>query len=80
MKNISADLTSICATGVFKIAATTTGSKRIILQFQSEAHKKSLEWDIDRIQDFVRKLGFLELDEKEKQTELFLFYYEVLLF
>lgn len=80
MKNISADLTSICATGVFKIAATTTGSERIILQFQSEAHKKSLEWDIDRIQDFVRKLGFLELDEKEKQTELFLFYYEVLLF
>ena len=76
VQSISDHLDSICATGIFDITASLTGSERIILRFQSESHK-SLKWDIGKIQDFVRKLGFLELDEKEHLTELFLFCYEV---
>ena len=76
VQSISGHLDSICSTGIFHIYASVTGSERIILQFQSESHK-NLEWDIGKIQDFVRKLGFLELDEKEHLTELFLFCYEV---
>jgi hypothetical protein len=72
VEKISSDLSCICSTGTFLITAL---SSHISLQFLSS--DKSTVWNIERIQDYVRKLAFLNPGSKDEEMETFLFYYEM---